>query len=412
MRIVHTADWHMGLRLGSVDRRDDLTRAVTQVADICRAEAADILLVCGDLFDGSTRPDLVAYWTGLLATLFRDFLAGGGTIVALTGNHDNENLAQSLRHSFSLADPTAAKAGGVLRPGRFYLFAGPTFFRLADRQVLAHEVQFIVMPSPTVARYKLGDAPASGEDRDRVLKAAFRRTLDGMPAQPGYELGRPTVLAAHIPTAGAAIRDGTTFAQVAAAGVAFADGELPTAYAYVALGDLHRPQCLMGLDHVRYSGSIDRMDAGEWDDEKSVAVVDVGPAGLTGSVRLVPLVATTIHHVVVDDPPGQMPTLADRYPDRETALVKLTVRHRAGRDHLLDLLTDLERLFPRCYARDCQEVSADAATAVAGAKPGDVATAAATVEDTVRDYLTTRLADHPDRPAILALADELLAEAD
>jgi hypothetical protein len=90
----------------------------------------------------------------------------------------------------------------------------------------------------------------------------------------------------------------------------------------------------------------------------------------------------------------------------------LTVRHRAGRDHLLDLLTDLERLFPRCYARDCQEVSADAATAVAGAKPGDVATAAATVEDTVRDYLTTRLADHPDRPAILALADELLAEAD
>ena len=40
-------------------------------------------------------------------------------------------------------------------------------------------------------------------------------------------------------------------------------------YAYVALGHIHRPQFLGGHPHVRYSGSIERMDLGEQTDTKS-----------------------------------------------------------------------------------------------------------------------------------------------
>jgi exonuclease SbcD len=32
MRILHTADWHLGDRLGRIDRTDDLRRAVERVA--------------------------------------------------------------------------------------------------------------------------------------------------------------------------------------------------------------------------------------------------------------------------------------------------------------------------------------------------------------------------------------------
>ena len=61
MKIVHTADWHLGRRLGRIDRTDDLRRAVQQVADVCMRENADVLLVCGDLFEPS-RTEVLSRW--------------------------------------------------------------------------------------------------------------------------------------------------------------------------------------------------------------------------------------------------------------------------------------------------------------------------------------------------------------
>src|SRR5262249_47177158 len=50
MRILHTADWHLNDKLGWVDRTDDLRIRVEQVADLCRRERADALVIAGDLF--------------------------------------------------------------------------------------------------------------------------------------------------------------------------------------------------------------------------------------------------------------------------------------------------------------------------------------------------------------------------
>ena len=57
MKILHTADWHLGDRLGRIDRTDDLRRAVERVADYCAAAQVDVLLVAGDLFSELARPD-------------------------------------------------------------------------------------------------------------------------------------------------------------------------------------------------------------------------------------------------------------------------------------------------------------------------------------------------------------------
>ena len=57
MRILHTADWHLGDRLGRIDRTDDLRRAVERVADYCKSEQVEVLLVAGDLFSELSRPD-------------------------------------------------------------------------------------------------------------------------------------------------------------------------------------------------------------------------------------------------------------------------------------------------------------------------------------------------------------------
>src|SRR4051794_32729356 len=57
MKLLHTADWHLGDRLGRIDRTDDLRRSVERVAGYCESERVDVLLVAGDLFSELARPD-------------------------------------------------------------------------------------------------------------------------------------------------------------------------------------------------------------------------------------------------------------------------------------------------------------------------------------------------------------------
>ena len=117
MKILHTADWHLGDRLGRIDRTDDLRKAVERVAAYCTSERVDVLLVAGDLFSELARPDglreTIRHWQDV----FGDFLGTGGTILTLTGNHDNENFCQTLVHAMSLAAPTVGRAGECVPPG-------------------------------------------------------------------------------------------------------------------------------------------------------------------------------------------------------------------------------------------------------------------------------------------------------
>src|SRR4051794_25057216 len=105
MRILHTADWHLGDRLGRIDRTQDLRRAVERVAAYCLSERIDVLLVAGDLFSELARADALRESIEHWQTVFRTFLAQGGTVLTLTGNHDNENFCQTLHHAMSLAAP-------------------------------------------------------------------------------------------------------------------------------------------------------------------------------------------------------------------------------------------------------------------------------------------------------------------
>jgi DNA repair exonuclease SbcCD nuclease subunit len=186
------------------------------------------------------------------------------------------------------------------------------------------------------------------------------------------------------------------------------ESAVASGWAYVALGHIHQPQALGGRAHVRYCGSIERLDLGERDDQKGVVLVDVGPEGLRGEPAILPLAATPMLDVTIQDPGTEIPTLRDRYPDAEKALVRYHLSYSPGVDNLLEVQAELDRIFPRWYDRDWQETDALGASRTAP----DLAPAFRSVRETVFEYLETELADHPDREAVLALADEILAEED
>ncbi len=406
MRILHTADWHLGDRMGRIDRTDDLRKAVERVAVYCEQEKVDLLLVAGDLFSELSRPDGLRDSIQHLQAVFEKFLLGGGTILAITGNHDNENFCQTLCLVMNLAAPTSTGQGMLHPPGRLYLAANPTFLRLADRD--GSPIQFFLMPYPTPTRYLRDEASqryGSLEEKNRHLQAAYARRVKEFQEHPRYDPNVPTILSAHIHVHSAQVP--SLFRISDQESIVFTDADLPTNLAYVALGHIHQPQCLMGLPHVRYSGSIERLDLGERLDQKSVTLFNVGPNGLEGDIETRPLPATPMYDLDIFDPQNELPALPALYPEAERALVRYKLHYKAGEDNLHEILTELDRIFPRWYQREWVEASE-----LGPALTLNTAPVQKSFHDTVVGYLETELANHDEseRDALLKMAEQLLAE--
>ena len=218
-----------------------------------------------------------------------------------------------------------------------------------------------------------------------------------------FDPNLPTVLGAHVHVRGGQVS--TLFRISEQEDVVFESADLPADFAYVALGHIHKPQQLEGQGHVRYSGSIERMDLGEANDNKGVVLVEIGPKGRNGDPLWLPLPATPLYRVEVRRPREQLPQLAMEYADADRALVYLDITYTAGQDNLEALLHDLEQIFPRWYAREWKESGALDDPMQIGAPSANKG-----FEETVRDYLSRELVNYSqaERDAILARAEALM----
>lgn len=409
MRILHTADWHLGDRLGRIDRTGDLRQAVERVAVCCADEKVDVLLVAGDLFSELSGPDSLRETIRHLQETFGPFMRGGGTVLTLTGNHDKENFCQTLRLAMQLAAPDTNRPGELAPPGRLYLATEPTLLRLVDR-VSGVPVQFVLMPYPTPARYLTEEAAQKYlglDEKNRFLLAAYTKKLADVRASTAFDPDLPAVLGAHVAVQGSQLP--RLFRLSEQEDVVFAEKDIPADFAYVALGHIHKAQSLAGVAHVRYSGSIERMDLGESLDDKGVVVFDVGPAGLEGEPRVLPLPSTSVYEVVLDDPKIDIPLQRKLHPDATTDLVRIVCKYTAGVDNREELLRDLEDVFPRWYEREISERNE-----LNGTLNDPRAARPLSFEETVRSYLEQELTNVEEtfRAAVLGEAELLMGEVE
>src|SRR5918912_2481342 len=103
MRVLHTSDWHMNDRLGRQDRRGDISRALTQIAGYLDEGRVDVMVVAGDIFSELSSREQLRDSLAEIRTTFLPFLERGGTIVVITGNHDNDVFFETMRKALDLA---------------------------------------------------------------------------------------------------------------------------------------------------------------------------------------------------------------------------------------------------------------------------------------------------------------------
>ena len=105
MKILHTADWHLGKRLDRFSRLEEQVLVMNEIVEIADRENVDLVLIAGDLFD-NFNPSVEA--TELFyKTLKRLSLNGKRPVIAISGNHDSPSLIDA-------PDPLARECGIIL----------------------------------------------------------------------------------------------------------------------------------------------------------------------------------------------------------------------------------------------------------------------------------------------------------
>lgn len=257
MRLLHTADWHLGRAFHGEELLSAQAAFVDFVVDAARSAAVDGVLIAGDLYDRALPPvEAVRLASEALARL-----AEVAPVVAISGNHDSaarlgfgaELLARADVHVRT--DPRAAAVPIALGDGRVYA---------------------IPYLEPDLVREPLGlaertHAAALGAAMARVRADAARRT-------------GPIAVVAHAFVAGGAPSESER--DLAVGGASHVPAAAFEGADYVALGHLHGPQ-VVGGGAGRYAGSPLAFSFSEAGQAKSVAVMEA-TAGALPLVELLP----------------------------------------------------------------------------------------------------------------------------
>lgn len=105
MKILHTADWHLGKRLDRFSRLEEQILVMEEIIEIADEEDIDLVLVAGDLFDNfNPGVEAVELFYKILKRLSQN---GKRPVIAIAGNHDSPNLINA-------PDPLARECGIIL----------------------------------------------------------------------------------------------------------------------------------------------------------------------------------------------------------------------------------------------------------------------------------------------------------
>jgi exonuclease SbcD len=262
MRIVHTSDWHAGRLWKNVNRLPELGAVLDNLADFVVRERIDLLLMSGDVFDG-TGPSADA--ERMVFSFLRRIGSAGVQSVVIAGNHDHPARLEAwgtlaeLVGVRSLGLPRRRDDGGLIeiktRDGERAQVAAVPFASLG-RLVSAVDMT----ADASVAAQKYADG--------------MQRILEHLAA--GFRPDAVRLIVAHTHLANAVLAGSERKVHVGDEW-AMTPQAIPDTAQYVALGHIHRHQKIEAPAPAFYAGSPLQLDFGEVGETKQFLVLEVTP---------------------------------------------------------------------------------------------------------------------------------------
>ncbi len=258
MRILHTADWHLGKVLKGRERTPEIRQALQGLLGLVRSERIELVLVAGDLFDRSvvsSEAEAAAF------EFFVGLRALGVPALVIAGNHDSRERLEALSPLLSL---TGATVFGNLR------------FAEQGGVVEALGARVALLPFLSERRLvKTGDL-LNGDSADwkRTYGSSMSLVLQNLAQGFGPDLN---LLMAHLTVEGGQLGGGE-FIFHTTNSYAIPKSAFPLSLSYVALGHLHRQQQVSEAPLAWYAGSLIQLDFGESENgDRGALIVELKP---------------------------------------------------------------------------------------------------------------------------------------
>lgn len=256
MKIIHTADWHIGQDFYHYDRKDEHRHFFNQLAEIITREQPDALLVSGDVYHTSTPSNAsVRLYTENMVRLHQ--CCPSMRIVVTAGNHDSCARLESTGDLWKMANLDVI--GSVDYDAETDLFD-------PDHNIIELPEKGFVVAIPYInERYNAIFA--------QLQKVVAQRNINGL----------PVVVMGHLAVSGCDLtgHDPRYIGGMESLSVS----DLGQDYDYMALGHIHCPQTLAhSRGRVRYSGSPIHVSFDE-NYPHSVSIVEVGRHGSEPMIR-------------------------------------------------------------------------------------------------------------------------------
>lgn len=258
--VIHTADWHLGVRLHDLDRSAEHAAFLAWLIQQIKAEAAHLLVIAGDVFDSANPPQsALRMWYDFLATLRRE--CPHCEVVATAGNHDSPHVLEAARAP--LSGMGVFICGEMPDDARDCLRVYPD--NTGAPALVVAAVPFLRDRDLRSPGGELSAGAVQEQLREGIRQryAAVAEAVAPLKAQGGAVL-----CMGHLTVAGSEVSDSERDIHIGNLGATGSDVFSP-GFDYVALGHLHRPQ-QAGAEHIRYSGSPIPLSFSEWRDAKQV----------------------------------------------------------------------------------------------------------------------------------------------
>lgn len=266
MKIIHTADWHLGKLLGGIYLHEEQAFFLRQFFLFLEQEKPDLILLAGDIYDRSYPPvEAVRLLNECFEKIILDLKI---PMIVIAGNHDHP---ERLDFGSGLME----KSGLYLR-AKLERDITPISFYDAYGEWEVYPVPY-ADPAAVRALYEDDTIRSAQEAMSRILQPINERIR--AEKEMARRQGQPSkryiaVLHAFFSSFQAQEpEESDSERPLSIGGTDVISAQILDEFDYVALGHLHKPQQI-GRESVRYAGSLLKYSFSEANHKKSLVVLD------------------------------------------------------------------------------------------------------------------------------------------
>lgn len=268
IRILHTADWHIGQLFHEYDRTFEHQQFLNWLLETLKKEQIDVLLISGDVFDSSnpSAASIRMFYTFLNRSTQQNSRL---QIIVTAGNHDSASRLESPKPL--LESSNIHIVGIVEKDDDGNVDYSKICIPLKNKE--GNTVAWCI----AVPFLRLGDYPSIPDAANPYaegVSAFYKEAYDY--AASLKESGQAIIAMGHLHAQQAEVGDIDKMERLIMGGVeCISAAAFNEHIRYVALGHIHKAQRLGGKEHIRYSGSPLPMSFSETNYKHQVIVFDI-----------------------------------------------------------------------------------------------------------------------------------------